>query len=162
MNIDLGRVYATGFSNGSSLAWRLACDASDIFTAVVPVAAGSCLDSCKPSQKVSVLDVYGGADSFNPTDDLPSSMAAMQAVSGCSAPTMPATVPMTTGDAKCLTATGCSNNGCSPIEITQCIVQNGSHCWYGNISTADCGAGKADDEFFMTNLAWEFLKRLSR
>ena len=39
--------------------------------------------------------------------------------------------------------------------------RNGIHCWFGNISTADCGAGKADDAFFMTNLAWELLKRLA-
>lgn len=162
VNIDLGRVYATGFSNGSSLAWRLACDASDIFTAVVPVAAGSCLAMCKPSHKVSLLDVYGAADSFNPTEDLASSMAAIRSVSGCSMTTMPAAVPMTTGTANCLTSMGCSSGECSSIEVTQCIVQNGSHCWYGDISTADCGAGDADNEFFMTNLAWDFLKRLSR
>jgi polyhydroxybutyrate depolymerase len=162
VNIDVGRVYATGFSNGSSLAWRLACDAADIFTAVVPVAAGSCLGMCKPSQKVSVLDVYGSADSFNPTPDLPASMSAIQMVSGCSANLMPAALPMSTGAASCLTAPGCSSSECSPVEVTQCIVENGNHCWFGDISTADCGAGAAENDFFMTNLAWKFLERLSR
>ena len=84
VNIDIGRVYAAGFSDGSALAWRLACEASDIFTAVVPVAAGSCLGMCNPTNKVSVLDIYGGADSFNPTQDLASSTAAIRAVGGCS------------------------------------------------------------------------------
>jgi polyhydroxybutyrate depolymerase len=162
VNIDLGRVYATGFSNGSSLAWRLACDASDIIAAVVPVAAGSCLKSCKPSTPVSVLDVYGAADSFNPTVDIASSMAAVQAVSGCSSSTMPAQLPMSIGANNCLTSTDCSAGECSAIEVTQCIVDNGSHCWYGDISSASCDAGSADGPHNMTNLAWEFLKRFSR
>lgn len=162
VNIDLGRVYATGFSNGSSLAWRLACDAADIFTAVVPVAAGSCLGSCKPSTKVSILDVYGAADAFNPTEDVAASMTALRAAAGCAADTQPATLPMSKGANQCLTSTGCSRGDCSAVEVTQCVVQNGSHCWYGDISSADCGAGTADGEFNMTNLAWEFLKRLSR
>jgi len=162
VNIDAGRVYATGFSNGSSLAWRLACDAADIFTAVVPVAAGSCLASCKPSEKVSVLDVYGTSDALNPTPDLPASMAAIQAANGCDPSTLPAALPMSTGANKCLTSTGCASSECSAVEVTQCIVENGSHCWFGDISTADCEAGKADGEHAMTNLAWEFLKRFSR
>jgi polyhydroxybutyrate depolymerase len=162
VNIDAGRVYATGFSNGSSLAWRLACDAADIFTAVVPVAAGSCLASCKPSEKVSVLDVYGTSDALNPTPDLPASMAAVQAANGCGSSTMPATLPMSTGASNCLTSTGCASSECSAVEVTQCIVENGSHCWFGDISTADCEAGAADGEHAMTNLAWEFLKRFSR
>lgn len=41
-------------------------------------------------------------------------------------------------------------------------MQNGSHCWYGDISTADCEASAEGGEFAMTNLAWDFLKRFSR
>jgi polyhydroxybutyrate depolymerase len=162
VNIDLGRVYAAGFSDGSALAWRLACEASDIFTAVVPVAAGSCLGMCSPTNKVSVLDIYGGADSFNPTEDLALSTAAIRAVSGCSMTTMPAALPKSTGANKCLTTTGCSSTDCSAVEVTECVVDNGSHCWYGDISTADCQPGAADSEFNTTNVAWEFLRRLSR
>ncbi len=34
VNVDLGRVYATGLSNGGYLSYRLGCEASDLFTAV--------------------------------------------------------------------------------------------------------------------------------
>jgi polyhydroxybutyrate depolymerase len=162
VNVDPGRVYATGFSNGSSLAWRLACEASDIFTAVVPVAAGSCLSECKPTHKVSVLDVYGTADFFNPTEDTPASLAALRSIGGCSAETTPAMMPMDTGAGQCLTGKDCGSTECAPVEVTQCIVQNGSHCWFGDMSTADCGAGNAENKSFMTNIAWEFLSRFSR
>ena len=162
VNIDLGRVYAAGFSNGSALAWRLACDASDIFAAVAPISAGPCLETCKPSHKVSVLDIYGGADALNPTEGLARATAAVRAVNGCSMTTMPAAVPKPTGSNACLTSTGCTPDACSPVEVTECVVRNGGHCWYGNISTADCGPGAADSEFFATNLVWEFLKRFSR
>src|SRR5436309_378803 len=36
--IDRNRVYATGMSNGAIFSYRLACDASDVFAAVAPVA----------------------------------------------------------------------------------------------------------------------------
>jgi poly(3-hydroxybutyrate) depolymerase len=61
----------------------------------------------------------------------------------------------------CLTRTGCPT-GCANVEVTQCTVTDGSHCWYGDISSADCGPGAADSELFTTNLAWEFLRRLAR
>lgn len=162
VNIDLGRVYAAGFSNGSSLAWRLACEASDIFTAVVPVAAAMCIDECKPTHKVSMLDVYGTSDALNSAETHASGMAALTEHNGCSTNTMPAALPMSAGANTCLTQTGCSSGACSAIEVTQCVVQNGSHCWFGDISSADCAAGEADSENFMTNLSWEFLKRFSR
>ena len=36
VNIDLGRVYATGLSNGAYMSYRLGCDAADLFVAVAP------------------------------------------------------------------------------------------------------------------------------
>lgn len=41
LNIDLGRVYATGLSNGGYMSYRLACEASDLFVAVAPARAPS-------------------------------------------------------------------------------------------------------------------------
>jgi poly(3-hydroxybutyrate) depolymerase len=38
LNVDPHRVYATGLSNGGYLSYRLACEASDLFVAIAPVA----------------------------------------------------------------------------------------------------------------------------
>ena len=36
-DVDRGRIYATGMSNGGLMAYRLACEASDLFTAIAAV-----------------------------------------------------------------------------------------------------------------------------
>jgi polyhydroxybutyrate depolymerase len=59
---DPKRVYATGISNGGMLAYRLACEASDIFAAIAPVSAVQEVASCKPAQPVSVFHIHGAKD----------------------------------------------------------------------------------------------------
>src|SRR5260370_26596224 len=41
VNIDRGRVFTTGFSNGGYLSYRLACDAADLFVAPAPGSRGA-------------------------------------------------------------------------------------------------------------------------
>ena len=61
-SIDPRRVYATGMSNGGMMAYRLACEAADLFAAVAPVAGALNLEPCEPSERVSVLAIHGTAD----------------------------------------------------------------------------------------------------
>lgn len=64
--IDPKRVYASGFSMGAMLAFKLACDMPETFAAVAPV-AGVLLESpCQPSQPVSILQVNGRKDTLVP------------------------------------------------------------------------------------------------
>jgi len=60
--IDPKRIYATGFSNGAAMVYRLACEMSDTFAAVAPVAGSLLIESCQPSQPVSLIDVHGLKD----------------------------------------------------------------------------------------------------
>jgi polyhydroxybutyrate depolymerase len=66
--VDRDRVYATGISNGGMLAYRLACDASDRFAAIGPVAATLVTDGCSPTEPVSVLHIHGLVDGNVPFD----------------------------------------------------------------------------------------------
>jgi polyhydroxybutyrate depolymerase len=59
--IDPHRVYATGISNGGMMSYRLACEASDLFAAVAPV-AGALSVECEPPEPVSILAIHGTAD----------------------------------------------------------------------------------------------------
>ena len=59
---DPKRVYATGISNGGMMAYRLACEASDMFAAIAPVSAVQEVTSCKPGQPVSVFHIHGAKD----------------------------------------------------------------------------------------------------
>jgi polyhydroxybutyrate depolymerase len=64
---DSQRVYATGVSNGGGFAARVACEMSDTFAAVAPVAGGySSLDRCPAGARASVLEIHGSADEIVP------------------------------------------------------------------------------------------------
>ena len=65
-SLDPKRVYATGFSNGGMLAYRLACEMSDTFAAIASVSGDLFYSSCQPQQSVSVIQVHGLADTIVP------------------------------------------------------------------------------------------------
>ena len=63
-NVDPGRVYLIGHSNGGFMSFRMACDAADQVAAIVSLAGATWSDSsrCKPSKAVSVLAIHGDQD----------------------------------------------------------------------------------------------------
>ncbi|HEY1771850.1 MAG TPA: PHB depolymerase family esterase [Gammaproteobacteria bacterium] len=65
---DPKRVYATGISNGGMMAYRLACEASDVFAAVAPVSAIQDVQDCKPVHPVSIFHIHGEKDENVPID----------------------------------------------------------------------------------------------
>lgn len=167
VNVDARRVFATGFSNGGYMSYRLACEAADVFTAVAPAAGGIQPDpsACTPSQPISVLDVHGTLDSLVPYSLQKPSLDRMAWTSWCTTKTSAAAVPASGGDTTCVTYTGCA----SGIEVTGCTVQNGGHVWFGDPS---CGTGAgalgcafvgANSNFMVnTDAVWDFFSRLSR
>jgi polyhydroxybutyrate depolymerase len=64
--IDSKRIYASGFSNGAMLSYQLACEMSDTFAAVAPVAGVLLFSPCQPSQPVSIVDFHGLNDNVVP------------------------------------------------------------------------------------------------
>lgn len=65
-NLDTKRIYATGFSMGGLMAFRLACEMSDTFAAIAPVAGALVLSPCQPGQPVSIMQVHGKQDTAIP------------------------------------------------------------------------------------------------
>lgn len=61
-SIDPKRVYATGMSNGGMMSYRLACEMSDVFAAIAPVAGVETALTCAPREPVSVLHIHGSDD----------------------------------------------------------------------------------------------------
>jgi polyhydroxybutyrate depolymerase len=66
--IDRSRVYATGFSNGAALAFRLGAELADRLAAIAPVAGLLWLDEPRPSHPVPLFFVVGAADPLNPLE----------------------------------------------------------------------------------------------
>ncbi len=67
--IDESRIYATGISNGGLFSFRLACERSDVFAAIAPVAGnmGELISkSCAPTNAISVLNIVGAEDRIIP------------------------------------------------------------------------------------------------
>lgn len=64
-DLDRSRLFATGMSNGAMMAYRLGCEAADVFAAIAPV-AGALNISCRPSDAVSVMIVHGTDDEHVP------------------------------------------------------------------------------------------------
>ena len=163
LNIDHGRVYATGHSFGGALSFRLACVAADLFTAVAPNAWTTAPAPCTPAQPIAVLASRGTEDAIAPPGDLGATMGTLAAANGCAAMETPATVPASGADTTCLTHADCDGG----VEVTTCTIMGGGHTWFGD-PTCGTGAdacaivGANSDYYVNTDFAWDFLKRFSR
>jgi polyhydroxybutyrate depolymerase len=178
LNIDAGRVYATGLSNGGFLSHRLGCEAADLFVAIAPLAGsigtkelgaiGTNADpdfkTCTPSKPIAVLAMHGDADPIVPYAGQKKSLDHFAKANGCSLTTKPASQPLSAGDTTCVTYEGCTG-----VEVTGCTVAKGGHCWFGD---ASCGTGAPgignlfvgnnSKSFVATDAAWDFLSRFRR
>jgi polyhydroxybutyrate depolymerase len=135
--IDPRRIYATGESMGGVFSYRLACEMSETFAAVAPVAASMDYPGCRPRSPVAVFDVHGTADDVIPLNGGLVPLTPMgrtwppveQGISfwtradGCpGASTTRSDGPETT----CRIFQSCR----APVEA--CLVTNGGHAWPGS------------------------------
>jgi polyhydroxybutyrate depolymerase len=81
--IDRARVHATGMSNGGYMSNRLACEASDVFASVAPVAGALALVDCAPPRPVSVLAMHGVQDPLVAYELDEAAVAAWVNLDGC-------------------------------------------------------------------------------
>jgi polyhydroxybutyrate depolymerase len=63
-NVDQKRIFLVGHSNGGYMSHRMACDRSSRIAGIVSLAGAQWNDAtkCRPTDKVSVLQVHGTAD----------------------------------------------------------------------------------------------------
>ncbi|SEF89583.1 polyhydroxybutyrate depolymerase [Thermomonospora echinospora] len=132
---DPDRVYATGFSNGAGMAYRLACEAPGTFAAVGAVSAAMAMRRCDP-RPTSVLVMHGTADrnvpydgggrrDFNDARPFPPVSHAVdywRKVNGLPPPRRTLTV----GDGPDCRTTG---RGGAGTEVALCRIEGGAHRW---------------------------------
>ena len=64
-SINPDKVFCTGMSNGGDFCYLLACEASESFLGVAPIAGmimQDIMDDCNPSQNVGILEIHGTQD----------------------------------------------------------------------------------------------------
>jgi len=66
--IDPQRLYATGFSNGASMTFRVGRELSARLAAIAPVAGSDWLEQPTPARPLSLLYITGTADPLNPLE----------------------------------------------------------------------------------------------
>jgi polyhydroxybutyrate depolymerase len=154
--IDTKRVYASGCSNGGGMAFRVACDAADVITAVAPVdfdcVTGSSADpscgSCAPARPVAEIQFRGTNDTAVP-------YGGGSGPRGTEFPGAEQNFSDWAGINQCTGAAAelPENSACQAygmcaggVQTVLCTVQNGSHC--GSYQS-----------FGIIELAWELFQR---
>ncbi len=139
--IDVDRIYATGFSNGAAMTFRLYCEANDLFAAFAPVAGSLALTRCEPSD-------FKPVEIVNNTDDpvVPFSLGNFSFVSSVGTNDC--------GDERffeepaenvtCEVAGGCGEE----VRTALCAVEGLDHHWPG-------GARNPEGPFFATDYIWD-------
>jgi polyhydroxybutyrate depolymerase len=158
INLDRKRIYATGFSNGAIMSYRLACDLSDRIAAIGPVSATQNAKTCQPSRPISVIHFHGTNDKLNPYEggtssgsvEFPSVKDTIQLwirINGCPTPAQSSE----SGNIVHETFSPCAQG--TAIELY--TINGGEHAWPGGESVSS-EIGEPTTEISATHLMWEF------
>jgi polyhydroxybutyrate depolymerase len=173
--LDQGRVYATGFSNGGMMAYRMACQMSDRIAAAASVSGSMVLpaDDCHPLRPVPFMHTHGTADPIVPFDggpgptwltpagetpqvfpSVPDEVALFAGLNGCSSNTE---TIFSQSDTECARQATCTSGS----DVLLCTVDGGGHAWPGG---ADMGllvalvTGPQSMTLPTSEVMWNFLK----
>ena len=171
LSIDPNRVFATGMSNGGMMAYRLACEAPELFRAIAAVAGTDNTTACAPSKPISILHIHaknddhvlfnGGAgkDAFRDltqvTDftSVPATIEKWRALNGCDA--KPKRVLETKG-ATCDLYSNCK----SQTQLKLCVTEDGGHSWPGGTKPFRLAKTTPSKALSANDVMWDFFNSL--
>jgi len=139
--IDLGRVYAAGFSNGGMLALRLACELPDRITAVAAVSSSmpqSVQAACHPGRAIPVLMMNGTADDVIPLNGKTGLVSVSEAlltwvdIGGCDP--VPVVDDIDPADDGTVVRFEIFRDCQDEIRIWHYVINDGGHRWPGSAS----------------------------
>jgi polyhydroxybutyrate depolymerase len=168
LNIDSKRVFATGVSNGAMMAYRLACEAPEVFKAIAAVAGTDNTKTCTPKTPIAILHIHAKDDdrvpigghagkSFGDDTDaitdfvsVPATIEKWTKQNGCEA--KPKNVLQVKG-ASCERYSNCKPG--ATVEL--CLTDTGGHSWPGGkkprMGASPSKAISAND------VMWDFFNR---
>lgn len=166
-NIDKNKIFATGMSNGGMMSYRLACEMSDTFKAIAPVAGTDNTIECLPKNPISVLHIHaldddhvlfnGGAgkgslfkSAVNDFTSVKASISKWVAFNGCDGL---AKRILEKSGVYCDLYSQCKNN----VEVQLCVTSTGGHSWPGGEKNR--GNGSPSQVISANDVMWEFFKK---
>jgi len=169
--IDRRRIFATGMSNGGMMAYRLACEAADLFRAIAAVAGTEAVADCRPSRPIPILHIHArndthvlfdggaGADAFRDRRQVMEFVAVPETIERWVRRNHCRTVPQTTIErpgAYCERHDGCQENA----SVQLCVTAEGGHTWPGaaRVRRGKEGASQALDA---NDTIWAFFSEVS-
>ncbi len=162
--VDPDRVYVTGFSNGASMTYRLACERPDRIAAIAPVSGGlaeGLMPGCVRGRPVPMLLIHGTADPVVPFDsgELEGNLAFWVRRNGCA--TSPTAAWLADADPRDGTRTRIDRYaGCREgADVVLYAIQGGGHHWPGGVEPVRLQPrGRTSHDFDGASVIWEFLK----
>ena len=175
-NVDLNRVYATGYSNGGFMSYDLACFLNARIAAIASV-AGTMLAShdsaCHPAHPTPVMEIHGAADSCVTFNGVPAQCLTLQTIvclpidslikhwvmrNNCSPTPVFTNVPNTNLLDLCTAEHYVYSGGTNGNSVELYKIIGGAHTWPG--SGFIWGSGTCMD-FKATNEIWRFFRQFS-
>lgn len=164
LNIDRSRIYATGMSNGGMMAYRLACEMADTFSAIAAVAGTDNTTRCTPRAPIAILHIHasnddrvlydGGAGSrfSDPAKvaeftSVPATLSKWVGLNGCNAKALRV---LDTPGARCDSYSQCRGN----VEVRLCVTETGGHSWPGGNKAR--GSEPASQALSANDVMWAF------
>jgi len=166
-NIDLTRVYATGFSNGGFLSYKLACELGNRIAAIAPVSGTmteGAFTSCQPARNMPVLHIHGTNDivvSYNGgfgNKSVDQVLAYWNGFNNCPGTAVIEDLPDLVAEGSTVqryTWTPCDNAS----EVMLLKVINGGHTWPGSVGTT--GYGITNRDISASGEIWSFVRFFS-
>lgn len=182
-NVDSGRVYVTGLSNGGMMTQRLACESSQKFAAFASVIANipvSLQAVCHPKNPVALMMINGGADPLMPPSGGEIKKSRRMGVGGTVLSTqqtakfwadvnhcdgnrtvtkLPDRDPADGTRIEKIQYTGCRQNG----EVVLFSIEGGGHAWPGSKPRPFLQrfTGKASNDMNASQTIWDFFEKHS-
>ena len=166
-DIDLSKVYATGFSNGGAMSYRLGCELSDRVAAIAPVSGilpNAQINNCELTHPIPVVHLHGSEDQGVPLTGLAGfSLSVAESIDyfvdklACDAEAeefaIPDRDPNDQSTARYFVYTSCDN--ASEVRYYEGIGAN--HTWPDALESAELGITNRD--FNGNQVIWEFFER---
>ncbi|MEI7947199.1 MAG: PHB depolymerase family esterase [bacterium] len=173
-NVDRRRIYATGFSNGASMAFRVGIELSTRIAAIAPFAGALWIKEAKLERPVSLYYITGDADPLNPFEGGAPKFATGRASKDMASRTKPAVREHVTTWARFLglqaePKPAAASPGVTTLiysgdrddtEIRFTVIKGHGHIWPGGKNQLpEFMVGNPSDAFKATDSIWSFFEK---